>query len=165
MDIFKQKSYLCRKKQPNVERKVRLNESSIYISLKRLREQLYDIQFMMSKTDRIVYGTPLIGLCRDAMAKFIVAFTVGSQEKKVEYLLESIGYFGVLRCDLEACVRKNIIHFPARKLTDEERKNATGADLVSSKKLDLFETVAKIDTEMCRWQASLAKGKTITAPK
>lgn len=140
---------------------MRLNESSIYISLKRLREQLYDIQFLMSKTDRIVYGTPLIGLCRDAMARFIVAFTVGNQEKKVEYLLESIGYFGVLRCDLEACVRKNIIHFPVRKPKDSEQKDASGAVTVSSMKIDLFETVAKIDTEMCRWQASLAKGKTI----
>ncbi len=165
MNIFVQLLYLCRRKQPNVERTVRLNESSIYINLKRLREQLYDIQFLMSKADRIVYGTPLIGLCRDTMAKFIVAFTVGNQEKKVEYLLESIGYFGVLRCDLEACVRKNIIHFPEKKLTDEERKNASGASLVSSKKIDLFENVAKIDTEMCRWQASLTKGKTITDHK
>ena len=79
----------------------------------------------------------------------------------MEYLLESIGYFGVLRCDLEACVRKNIIHFPVRKPKDSEQKDASGAVTVSSMKIDLFETVAKIDTEMCRWQASLAKGKTI----
>lgn len=138
---------------------MRLNESSIYVNLKRLRELLYDIQFLMSKTDRIVYGTPLIGLCRDAMAKFIVAFTVGSQEKKVEYLLESIGYFGVLRCDLEACVRKNIIHFPEKK--HKEEKDASDANKVSPMKIDLFEIVAKIDTEMCRWQASLTKGKTV----
>ena len=144
---------------------MRLNESSIYISLKRLREELYDIQFLMSKTDRIVYGTPLIGLCRDTMAKFIVAFTVGSPEKKVEYLLEAIGYFGVLRCDLEACVRKNIIHFPERKPKENEQKDAAGAAPVSPMKIDLFEIVAKIDTEMCRWQASLAKGKTVTEPK
>ncbi len=143
---------------------MRLNESSIYINLKRLRELLYDIQFLMSKTDRIVYGTPLIGLCRDAMAKFIVAFTVGNPEKKVEYLLESIGYFGVLRCDLEACIRKNVIHFPERKLKEAERKEASGAALVSSMKVSLFEIVAKIDTEMCRWQASLAKGKTVIDP-
>lgn len=140
---------------------MRLNESSIYISLKKLREQLYDVQFLMSKADRIVYGTPLIGLCRDAMAKFIVAFTCGNQEKKIEYLLESIGYFGVLRCDLEACVRKNVIRFPVRKPKESEQKEASYAESVSPMKIDLFESVAKIDTEMCRWQASLAKGKTV----
>ena len=144
---------------------MRLNESSIYINLKRLREQLYDVQFLMSKTDRIVYGTPLIGLCRDTMAKFIVAFSVGNPEKKVEYLLESIGYFGVLRCDLEACVRKNIIHFPVRKPKEGEQKEATAPAPVSSMKVNLFEMIAKIDTEMCRWQASLAKGKTVIDQK
>ena len=86
------------------------------------------------------------------------------EEKKVEYLLESIGYFGVLRCDLEACVRKNIIHFPERKLKEAEHKEASGAALVSSMKVSLFEIVAKIDSEMCRWQASLAKGKTVIDP-
>ena len=134
-NIFANLSYFCRRILSNGERTVRLNESSIYINLKRLREQLFDIQFLMSKADRIVYGTPLIGLCRDTMAKFIVAFTVGNPEKKIEYLLESIGYFGVLRCDLEACVRKNIIHFPEKRMTEEERKNASGAGRVSSKKI------------------------------
>ena len=142
---------------------MKLNESSIYISYKELRKQLYDVQFLMTKADRMIYGTPLIEECRDAMQKFIMAYSAGSNEKKVELLLESIGYFGVLRCDLECIIMKNIIHFPKKKLDKEEKENAAPADMVSGKKIALFEVVARIDSEMCRWQASLSKGKTIVA--
>lgn len=142
---------------------MKLNESSIYVSLKSLRSQLFDIQFMMSKADRIVYGTPLIEECRDTMQKFIMAYTAGSVEKKTEILLESIGCFGVLRCDLECVIAKNIIHFPKKKLEEGEMKEIMPSDRVNSKKIALFETVAKIDSEMCRWQSSLSKGRTISA--
>lgn len=37
-----------------------LTESSIYISLKRLRRLLFSAQFNMTKANRIVYGTPVM---------------------------------------------------------------------------------------------------------
>ena len=63
---------------------MQLSESSIFIGLKRLRNLMYQCQFLMQKTDRVVYGTPLITSSGKALSAFILAFTV--KEKRIEYL-------------------------------------------------------------------------------
>ncbi len=140
-----------------------LEESSIYVNLKRLREKLYGAQFHMNKTDRIIYGTPLMEAAGKSLACFVLAFTV--KGKRIEYLEECIGHFAVLRTDLEFCVKENIIKWKRRaeKLDRDGHPLPWGdqRDEVPTQKVEMFTLVAKIDGDMCRWRASLAKGKTV----
>ena len=39
---------------------MQITESSIFVGLKRLRNLMYQCQFLMQKADRIIYGTPLM---------------------------------------------------------------------------------------------------------
>ena len=128
----------------------RLDESSIYVSLKSLRDTLYRAQYLMQKTDRVVYGTPLMHACADTIKWYVKAYTARS-EKKVEYLAEAIGAFAILRIDLEFCIDKNMIHYHKK------------GDEVNSQKVELFKIVARIDNELCKWESSIAKGKIIAA--
>ena len=125
--------------------------------MKRLRTHLYRAQFAMMKTDRIIYGTPLMMYSGKALAAFVLAFkTKNNAEDKLRYCDECIGAFAVLRIDLENCMENNIIHYP-------KRDGETPEDRVSSEKVELFRLVATIDSDMCKWSASLTKGKTICA--
>lgn len=141
-----------------------LTESSIYISLKRLRRLLYSAQFGMTKANRIVYGTPIMENIGNAIASYVLAFTV--MEKKMEYIEEAIGWFVVVRTDLEFCMDENIIHFQKRSVVPQRDENGNELpidprDEVSSRKVEIFELIGKIDGEMCRWRSSLARGKTV----
>lgn len=124
---------------------------------------LYGCQFRMQKAERVIYGTPLMQECGKSLAAFILAFDV--PEKRIVYLEECMGYFSVLRADLEFCVEENIIKFkrknPPKDKDGNEIPFSDPRDAVNSQKVELFRLVAKIDGDMCRWRASLAKGKTI----
>ena len=134
-----------------------LEESSIFINLKRLRTHLYRAQFAMTKANRIIYGTPLMEYSGKALAAFVVAFKTNlDREAKARYCDECIGAFAVLRIDLENCVENNIIQYP-------KREGETKEDRVNSEKVELFRLVATIDSDMCKWSGSLTKGKTICA--
>lgn len=137
---------------------MQLSESSIFVGLKRLRNLMYQCQFLMQKTDRIVYGTPLMQSSGKALSSFILAFTV--KEKRIEYLEESMGYFYVLKTDVEFCIKQHIIHY-RKKDGNAESQEDNPAAYESSKKIELLKLIAKIDNDMCRWRASLAKSKTV----
>jgi hypothetical protein len=138
-----------------------LEESSIFVNLKQLRIKLYSAQFKMTKANRMIYGTPLMQEVGSALAQFVLAFTV--KEKRVDYLEEAMGHFTVLRLDLEFCIHEHIIQFKKRKVDKNgqpiplENKE----DMVSTEEIEIFRLVAKIDSDMCRWRASLSKGKTM----
>lgn len=141
-----------------------LTESSIYISLKRLRRLLYSAQFSMTKGNRIVYGSPIMENIGKAISSFVLAFTV--MEKKLEYIEEAIGWFAVVRTDLEFCMDENIIHFQKRSVAPQKDENGNEIpidprDEVSSRKVEIFELIGKVDGDMCRWRSNLAKGKTV----
>lgn len=141
-----------------------LTESSIYISLKRLRRLLYSAQFGMTKVNRIVYGSPIMENIGKAISSYVLAFTV--MEKKLEYIEEAIGWFAVVRTDLEFCMDENIIHFQKRNVVPQKDENGNEIpidprDEVSSRKVEIFELIGKIDGDMCRWRSNLAKGKTV----
>lgn len=144
---------------------MQLAESSIFVNLKRLRRRLYSAQFCMQKAERVIYGTPLMSACGKAIASFVLAWTVSS--RRMEYIEECMGHFAVLRADLEFCVEENIIKFRHRKPPkDKDGKVIPFADVrdaVSTQKVELFCLVARIDEDMCKWRASLAKGKTMHA--
>lgn len=138
-----------------------LQESSIFINLKLLRRRLYSAQFAMMKADRIIYGTPLMTSAGKALAAFVLAFTI--EGKRVEYLEERIGHFAVLRTDLEFCVDENIFKFRKRPPKSDSTGNPiqweTPEQEVSTQKVELFRLVAQIDSDMCKWRRSLAKGQ------
>ena len=136
-----------------------LKESSIYVRLRRLRKLLYQAQFLMNKADRIVYGTPLMQASAETMKNYVLAFTI--KEEKLKYINRAIGWYAVLRTDLDFCVEENLIHYAKRKPKPKVGEAMTAEDYVSSKKVELFEIVARIDDEMLKYRASLAKGKTI----
>lgn len=129
---------------------MKIGKSSIYINLKKLRKLLYQAQFLMNKADRVIYGTPLMQNCGDVLKYFLLAYTIES--KREEYLEISMGFFYVLKTDLEFCNEENLIHFKRRK---PKIPNPSPEDYVSSKKIELFEIIAKIDTDMCRFRQSL----------
>jgi len=73
-----------------------------------------------------------------------------------------------LRTDLEFCIEHNIIHFPQKKITPQKDKNGNvmpidPRDEVNSMKIEMFKLVSRIDADMCRWRASLSKGKPVCA--
>ena len=86
---------------------MQLSESSIYIGLKRLRRILYQAQFLMGKADRVVYGTPLMQECANVLRYYILAFDTKS--RKTEYMDEAMGWYAVLREDIEFCTEQNMI--------------------------------------------------------
>ena len=109
----------------------------------------------MGKADRIVYGTPLMEANGKAISSFVLAFTIPS--KRLDYLEETMGWFYVLKTDVEFCIMENLIRF-------KRRKEMEGEDVVkyeSSKKIELLKLIAQIDNDICKWRASLAKSKTL----
>lgn len=136
-----------------------LEESTIFVNLKKLRCQLHAAQFCMTKGDRVVYGVPLREYCGKAIAAFVLAFTVKS--KRIAYLEECIGYFTVLRIDLEFCAEQNILKYPKRanKLDKDGHPIpwTNDEDKVSTAKVELFRLVGAIDGDMCKWRQSLAR--------
>lgn len=142
-----------------------LEESSIFVNLKMLRRRLYGAQFNMGKAERVIYGTPLMEACGRAIAAFVLAYTV--KDRRVAYLEECIGWFAILRTDLEFCVEQNMIRWKKRPEKLDKDGHAipwqNAEDKVNSQKIELFVLVAKIDSDMCKWQASLAKARPCAA--
>ena len=138
---------------------MQLTESSIYINLKRLRNLLYEAQFRMTTANRVVFGNTLMKYSAETISNFVLAFTVG--DKKLEYLELSLGYFAVLRDDLLFCVEQNIIQYRRRKKNDGDEDKAD-EDFVNGRKVERLRLVAQIHNDICKWRASLAKGKSGT---
>ena len=132
-----------------------LQESSIYVGLSKLRDMLYQAQFLMTKADRMIYGDNLMKYNSECLKLFTMAFL--TKEKRIERLEECIGWFAVLRKDIEFCVRQNIIKYKKRMIDD----GLPESEYVNTKKIELFKVVAKIDDDMCKWRGSLTKGKTL----
>ena len=138
---------------------MQLTESSIFVNLKQLRNKLYSAQFHMTKADRIIYGTPLMEASGRALGEFVLAFLV--KEGKITHLENCIAWFTRLRVDLEFCAKQNIVKFKKRKPKEGEPPFTDKRDEVSSQEIELFALVATIDGDICKWRASLAKGKTL----
>lgn len=133
--------------------------SSIYVGMKNLRNMLYEAQFCMMKSARVIYGTPLMKASGKALAYFTLAYSVRDMESKTRYLDEAMGWYAVLRTDLDFCISQNIIHYKRRTPKKGEDVNDEN-NYANTKKVMMFELVADIDERMCRWRASLTKGKT-----
>ena len=116
----------------------------------------------MDKAARTVYGRSIMEASGRTLACFTLAFDV--KHKRLEYLEECMGWYAVLRTDIDFCVEQNIIHYARKKpmrdkdgneipMTDEER--------VNSQKIELYKLIAQIDNDISKWRASLTKGKVV----
>ena len=134
-----------------------IEQASIYIGLKQLREQLFFIQSLMSKKDQIRFGTPILDECRQSISFFVMAFC--NAEHRIEYMDRCIGMFAVLRADIDMCHEHKLIHYPLRK--DEKGNKLPGPDSISSQQIELSALIGRIDSDMLKYHQSLAKGKII----
>lgn len=141
-------------------------ESSAYISLKKLRQELFKAVFTMEKANRSIYGNELMEYSGKTIGYFTTAYTVPEDEGRKMYLDLAIAAYAVLRADLEFCVEQNIIHFKRDKATSEDRKNGIVNDegkCIAKEKINLFRLVAKVDDDLCKWRACLSKGTPVSA--
>ena len=148
----------------------RQRSSGTLHDLMRLRRLVYQCQFMMNKADRIIYGTPLVQTLMKATMWFTCSYENHDPREKLRAADESAMWFSVFRADLTAAIEENIIKFPKRKpkptFLSDGSIGVPPDDTVNSRKIEIVELVAKIDSDMCRWRSSLAKGKTASdAPR
>jgi len=157
-----------------------LFESSIYIGLRRLRKLLYKMQFVMDKTNRIVYGTPMMQSLRSAMGWYVRAFEITNKEKRVEYMSECIGEFYNVRIDLDFIMEENMVHFAKHK-QEKGLKDVNGNILPmppltqgemdendryeTNRKVEIYQVVAQIEADIRKYNNSISRGKTLAESK
>lgn len=119
----------------------------------------------MEKAKRIVYGSQLMAESGKSVGYFVTAFTVTDKADKLKYLDLAIAAYAVLRTDIEFCAEESVFHFTrgeaTRKAVETGRVNENGKR-ISQEKIELFKLVAKIDDDLCKWRAYLAKGKSVS---
>lgn len=125
--------------------------------LRRLRRIVYQCQFLMSKTDRIIYGTPLVQTLMQTAMWFTQSYESRDPERKADAADRAAMWFSVFRADLMAAVEENLVKFPKRKARNG--KTLTPAEEVNSRKIELVELAARIDDGLHRWRSSLTKGQ------
>lgn len=118
---------------------------------------VYQCQFLMGKTDRIIYGTPLIQTLMNAAMWFTQSYESRDPGRKADAADRAAMWFSVFRADLTAAVEENLIKFPKRKPRDGRAPSP--AEEVNSRKIELVELAARIDDGLHRWRSSLTKGQ------
>lgn len=131
-----------------------MKDASLIHDLMHLRRLIYQCQFLMSKADRIIYGTPLVQEVMNTTMWFSRSYETKIPEDKVNSAEEASMWFTIFRMDIRAAVEENLIKFPKRKTKSDDP-----VEEVNSKKIEIVELVAKIDNELCRWRKSLYKGQ------
>lgn len=159
-------------------------ESSIFIGMKRLRRLLYRMQFVMSKTDRIVYGTPMLMSLRAARGYYSRAFEAKNLEKRAELMSDCIGEFSNVRDDIDFIFEENMARWrknertktmtmtmteppaelagtvAAPPLTVQERDE--NIEYQMKRKIEIYGVVAQIEKDIQKYKISISRGKTAT---
>ena len=142
------------------KRPMTLEESSIFINVKKLRRLLWWATFNMMPCAKATMGRRMLSVCGEVLGNYTLAYLL--REGKLEYLTQAVAHFAELRIDIEQALEDNIFHFPKRKT---KNKNGTPEDEVSSRKIEILSLVAKIDGEMCGWLRSLSQGTIVRAER
>jgi hypothetical protein len=122
---------------------------SIFIDLKNLRRKLKRAQYMMEKSDRIIYGTPTLEVCTQCLQAFEMAYDFEDERKYYAKKLKAL--CTTLRLDIDDLFELNVI-----KGRDE--KTNQSAD---SLKLEIVECVGRVDKGISKYVGSIFRGKTI----
>lgn len=126
---------------------MKTDKAGIYVDLYNLRKLLKRAQYVMTKADRIIYGTPALKECADTLADFVMAYDFA--EERIRYIHKMCADFEVLKTDLRIIAEDNILKCP-------DPQNAGMRP--EAFKLLIFDLVARIDEGMTKWRNSL-KGK------
>ena len=128
------------------------DKAGIYVDAYQLQRLLKRAQYTMTKTDRIIYGTPALRHNEEFLSSFAMAYNF--PRKRDEYYEKMCACFEVLKVDLRIIAEENIIKCP-----DPENAGMKPDTM----KIKIFELVARIDEGVDKWGRSIEKGKTGTA--
>lgn len=134
----------------------KIQMSSIYVQLCRLRHHLKKMQFMMTKADRLVYGKPAIECCNEVLRDFVLAYEF--QDERTYYYKKLVADFAVLRIELEDINHEGIL----RSMRKEELTSAQQMPKSTDKMyLRIFEIVGMIDEGIAKWRSTALRGKNV----
>ena len=129
----------------------KITQQSIYIKLCRLRHLIKKMQYMMSKADRVIYGTELNVEINDCIKDFVLAYEY--REQRDHFIQQMIADFAVLKVALEGINHEGLLREPNVKT-----HQASPSELPASTDkmyLRVFEAIGSVDTDITKWRNSL----------
>lgn len=136
-----------------------LDKTGIYIDCKKLRRLLQRSQRCMTKSDRIIYGTPALERCGQILADFILAYDF--EDERAYYIKKFLAEFYILKLDIETLNEFGIIKTTkdtdGEDLYTKEGKKLVKVGVENPKNLqrEMTEIVARLDEGMKRWRSGL----------
>ena len=127
----------------------KVDKAGIYVDGYYLRKLLKRAQYVMTKTDRIIYGTPVLQECGTFLSSFVLAYEYPDERDR--YIRKMIADFEVLKLDLRIIAEENILKCP---------DPANALMRPDGFKIQIFELVARIDEGIAKWRKCVEKGKT-----
>lgn len=124
---------------------------SIYIDLREVRKYLKAAVFLMTKADRVIYGTPMLQAHAQCLRTFVTAQEF--RDEQYEYLKLFAGYFAEFCMELDLITEEKVIHFAKPK----------DAEKLPALQREIFTYIDRIDVALEKWKSSTRKGKTIAA--
>lgn len=106
---------------------------------------------MMSKADRIIYGTPVIQECNEVLRDFVLAYEY--RDERESYMRKLVADFAVLKVDIEGINHEHVLREPKSK-----DHAATAVDLPATTDamyLRTYEIIGLIDQDITKWRNSL----------
>lgn len=124
----------------------KINETSIYKNLSKLRHILFYCINTMDKRHRITYGDALQRNIAEAIKEFALAYMF--KEEKKAHLDKFFGWFLLVEEDIRFCLKQNIFHLPKQK--EEE-----SGYYVHPAAIKICTLIENIDNETCKYRGSL----------
>ena len=122
---------------------MKYSKAGIYVDGYELLKLLKRAQYTMTKTDRVIYGTPVLKANTDFLAAFVMAYDF--EEERWYYIKKMCSTFEVLKMQLRIISEENIL-----KVTTHENANMKPDSL----KLQIFTLVGRIDEGITKWRRS-----------
>ena len=128
---------------------MKVEKAGIYVDAYELRKVLKSAQFLMTKAERIVYGTPVLSECAQFMSDFVMAYEF--EEERTYYFKKMSASFEVMKSDLRIIAECHVL-----KGTSSDHAEMKADTMI----VRIFELVGRIDDGISKWKRS-ALGKTI----
>lgn len=106
----------------------------------------------MSKSHQKLYGNNLLEYSARTIAEFVLAYSV--KKDKAVHMDACIGWFAVLRMDLDFVLHRNIIQYPARR---DEHGKLQGDERISSEKVALIALIGDTDRQIGKFREWMEK--------
>ena len=126
----------------------KVDKAGIYVDLNEMRKLLKRAQYVMTKADRIIYGTPVLEKNGEVLADFVLAYDFPDERDK--NIRKMCADFEVLKLDLRIIAEDNVLKCP-------DPQNAQMRP--DTFKILIFDLLGRVDEGITKWRNSL-KGKT-----